>query len=352
MSKKTRNQPRDWQPAQALSRPAGHDSVVNRLLALSRAPSPGQQINIAHAYLFSGPLGVGKFKTALWWAARLKCRADGGCDHRDDDPQSQACEDCRKVAAATHPDLNILSPAEAGKDIGIDEARWLIAAMALKPVHAGPRLAIIRDAHALTVHAQSALLKLIEEPPGFAVIILVSENPAALLPTVRSRCQAVRLGLLDEPTIAGLLVRHGYDQEHAQAAAAAASGSVGRALALSDEALADRQRLLTDFESFRSSGSSPDLATFVDDLSERNRSNRHGLATLLEWQLKKIEAALGYAKYENCDKLTSILSAASPHETTALLEEAGRIHSTMGALSSRANVKIAIRDLLLDIRQR
>jgi len=337
-------------PEQVLSRPLGHDSVIARLAALTQASGPDRQTPIAHAYLFSGALGVGKFKTALWWAARLKCTAAEQCDHHAGEQGSEPCSDCRQVAAGSHPDVNVLSPTEADKDIVIEQARALITSMSFKPIRPGPRIAIIRDAHALNVHAQSALLKLIEEPPGAAVIILVSENPAALLPTVRSRCQTIRLGLLSEETISTLLEQRGYQPDSANAISAAASGSIGRALALSDEALADRQQLLSDFESFRS-GASPDLATFVDDLSERNRSHRHGLATLLEWQLKKIEASLGYAKYENCDKLTEILSARSAHETATLLEEAERIHWTIGALSSRANLKLAIRDLLIDIRQ-
>jgi len=159
------------------------------------------------------------------------------------------------------------------------------------------------------------------------------------------------MGLLSEDIVAYLLEQRGYETELARATAAAASGSIGRALSLNDEELADRESLLTDFESFCSTGS-PDLASLVDDLNERTRSNRHGLSTLLEWQLRKVTAALGYARYENCDRLAAALSGCCNEDAGALLNQAERIHWTMGALASRANAKLAIRDLLIDIRQR
>jgi DNA polymerase-3 subunit delta' len=189
-----------------------------------------------HAVLFAGPGGVGKYPAALWWARLLKCADRAECD--------PPCPDCRRIGAGSHPDVAVLAPAEPGKAIGIDEVRELIRLMSLKCVGRGPRIAIVREAHELTHEAQSAFLKLLEEPPGSAVIVLVTENPAGLLQTVRSRCQTLRFGGVPVDDIARVLVAAGRDPDAARRAAELAMGSVGRAFMLTPELIEDRDQLI------------------------------------------------------------------------------------------------------------
>jgi DNA polymerase-3 subunit delta' len=334
----------------AITRPVGHEGIAARLEAAALAHADGRPSELAHAFLMVGAAGVGKFHTARWWAARLLCERPAVCDSSDSsDSSGPPCPSCRQVAAGGHPDVTIVEPASPGKQMGIDEARQLIHAMSLKPARRGPRVAIVRDAQLLTLHAQSALLKLLEEPPGFAVIVLVTENPASLLATLRSRCQILRFGTLAREEVVELLLAHGRPPELARAAAAISAGSIGRALACDEDTLADRVALLEAFEGFRDGEVS--LDTMVEDLLDRQSASRSGLTTVFEWQMEKVESSLGYPTREESDRLDAILQELGTSDAGSLLEEASRIRWIMGALERRANARLAIRDLLLDIRK-
>lgn len=331
----------------AITRPVGHEAIAMRLEAAALAHAEGRPSGLAHAFLLAGAAGVGKFHTARWWAARLQCDRPAVCDSSD--ASGQLCPSCRQVAAGSHPDVTVIEPASPGKQMGIEEARQLIHAMSLKPARRGPRVAIVRDAQLLTLHAQSALLKLLEEPPGFAVIVLVTENPASLLATLRSRCQILRFGTLAREEVVRLLLAHGRSETLARAAAAISGGSIGRALACDEDALADRVALLESFEGFRSGDLS--LDAMMEDLLERQGTSRCGLTTLFEWQMEKVESSLGYPASEESDRLDSILQEVGAGDAGLLLEEASRTHWIMRALERRANARLAIRELLLDIRK-
>jgi len=335
-----------------ITRPVGHDAILERLERLSLhvrhpdaagSPTDGPQLEVAHAWLMVGPEGVGKFHTALWWTTRLKCAAQRPTD------RACTCPSCLQIAALAHPDLRVVEPAEPGKAIGIEDVRELIHAMGLKPRDPGPRIAIVREAQLLTVHAQSAMLKLLEEPPGFSVIILVTENLASILPTIRSRCQTLRFGPLPADAVGNLLVGQGRTAEFAGRVAALSQGSAGRACAFTPEAIDDRQALLTAYESFHTGGS-PLIAELVDDLVQRHKDARCGLDTLLEWQMRKVEAAFGYGGDGESGTLAEILANVRESDARRLLEEAHRIHAAIGALERNANASLAIRDLLLDLR--
>jgi DNA polymerase-3 subunit delta' len=326
------------------SRPKGHDVVLARLEALAtRAGESGAASGIPHALLFVGPSAVGKYAAALWWARCFKCESRGACE--------PVCAQCKRIAAGSHPDVTTLAPEVAGKAIGIDPVRDLIRLMSLRSMSAGPRLAIVRDAHRLTVEAQSALLKLLEEPPGAAVIMLVTENPAALLPTVRSRCQTLRFGAVPADAIASILRDAGRDEPAAARAAALALGSVGRALALSPDAISDRDALIRAVEALDPSDPQC-LEDLAAELVERRKEERAGLEELLAWTLARIEAAFGHLPPAESAELAPLLAATVPGDASRLLERAERVHWTLDALARNANAKLAIRDLLLDLEAR
>jgi DNA polymerase-3 subunit delta' len=253
------------------------------------------------------------------------------------------------VAAGTHLDLCTPKPEDGSKQIKIKPIRDAISALSLKPARTGPRVALIRDAHLLNLAAQSALLKLLEEPPGSALIILVTENLAALMPTIRSRCQIFRFNSLTDSEIEGLLVARGIESGHAKRAAELARGSVGRALELTPEALADHDGILLAFERYRT-GETSDLGGLVDDLRDRRKAGRAALDALFAWQIQKIEASLGRSPPIRSEALVPFLTGLTADGTRALLALADRIHWTMVALDQNVNARIAIRDLLLDVR--
>lgn len=139
----------------------------------------------SHAYLLHGPAGIGKRVLANRLAAFMLCEAPRAL---------AACEQCRAcllLKAGTHPDLFELEPEEAGKAIRVDDVRELVDFVAKTPQYGGRKLVIIEPAEAMNTNAANALLKSLEEPAGDTVMILVSHHTAQLLPTIRSRCQAL-----------------------------------------------------------------------------------------------------------------------------------------------------------------
>jgi DNA polymerase-3 subunit delta' len=182
---------------------------------------------LPHALLFAGADGVGKRSVALALAAWLLCEAEA-------EEACGRCAACRQVAAGSHPDLQVLTVASGKKEIGVDRARDVKRFTQLRPVRGSLKVAVINDAHMLTVAAQNALLKTLEEPPEHSLLVLIANNPDALLPTVRSRCQRVQFAPLPHDAVIEILTRdHGLTPPAAQHLAALAEGSPGRALALS-----------------------------------------------------------------------------------------------------------------------
>ncbi|MBI5503229.1 MAG: hypothetical protein HY899_00395 [Deltaproteobacteria bacterium] len=322
-----------------IAQPLGHGDVLASLRALAVALAGGSDRGLHHAWLFSGQRGVGKFLTARWWATLLKCPQVGECE--------PACDGCRLIAAGVHPDVVEIAIPEDKRSIGIAESRALLQRLSLRPTRSGPRIGIVRDAGAMTIDAQNAVLKLLEEPPGFAVIVLVADNAGAMLPTVRSRCRHLAFGDLAESEVAAILVSLGRSAEEAAAAAACARGSVARAQTYDAEGLAEREALLLAYEQARNGQA--DIDAVLQALVARKESG-YALGELLEWQLTKVKSSLGNRVHEPSEPLARVLEAAAGADTAALLEEAGRIHWTMTALERNANARLAIRDLLLNVR--
>jgi len=150
----------------------------------------------SHAYLFSGPDGVGKRTAALSFAAALNCSGEAG-------DLCGACPSCRKIVSATHSDVQVVGP--SGSSLKIEQVRLLQKSINLSPMEGRYKVAIVNDADRLTTAAANSLLKVLEEPPGLTVFILITANEAALPPTVISRCQRIAFRPLSSEVLAELL---------------------------------------------------------------------------------------------------------------------------------------------------
>ena len=140
---------------------------------------------ISDSYLFSGPRGVGRILTAKAFIMNLICsKGSSGV-------ACGVCSSCKRIDNLEHPDLLHIKP-EKNKVIKIDQIRQAKDKLYLKPFEANISVCLIEDAHMMTVKASNALLKVLEEPPGESMIILVSDKKENLLPTVISRCTEVR----------------------------------------------------------------------------------------------------------------------------------------------------------------
>jgi DNA polymerase III delta' subunit len=174
-----------------LSSVQGQDRVV----ALLRRAI--EQNRLAHAYLFSGPIGAPLVDTALALAGALNCttKPGEGCG---------ACIPCEKIASGIHPDVVTLVREGAGQIVPIENVRnQVIARLGLPPHEADVRVFIIEEATAMAPPAANALLKTLEEPPARTLFVLCTTAPEQLLPTIRSRCQRVRFAGVDAAAAVG-----------------------------------------------------------------------------------------------------------------------------------------------------
>jgi DNA polymerase-3 subunit delta' len=200
----------------------GHERVKGILSVALR------QGRLPPALLLSGPEGVGKKLLALVSGRALVCeRGDGDTCGR--------CAACGRAARGLHPDLALVEP--DGATIKIDRVREVAREIGGRPFEARARAFVIDEAHLLTEQAANALLKSLEEPCPTSHVLLVSAAPQALLPTIRSRCQALRVGSLPPVLLAEHLVKtRGLPADEARLRAVLSGGSLGAALAFEPEA--------------------------------------------------------------------------------------------------------------------
>lgn len=167
----------------------GFGRLLGNTALKTRLAAALAQDKVGHCFLITGPAGSGKSTLARLLAAALQCEGK--------DKPCGVCGPCRKVLADIHPDVITVDTPDR-KTVPVERIRTLQADAYIRPNEGQRKVYLLPRAQALTESAQNALLKLIEEPPPYGVFLLLSDNPERLLPTVRSRCQLLRLEPLTE----------------------------------------------------------------------------------------------------------------------------------------------------------
>ena len=195
----------------------GHEEIIRHL---KNAMQTGK---VSHSYIFTGRPGSGKKLLATTYAMTLQCEK-GGTE------PCQKCDSCKKAMGKNHPDIIMVSHEKPGV-ISIDEIReQVIYDVAIKPYCSPHKIYIIPDAELMNVQAQNALLKTIEEPPEYAVIMLLTSNADALLPTIQSRCVRLDLKVVDDSLVKKYLMERLHVPDYqAEIDASFAQGSIGKA---------------------------------------------------------------------------------------------------------------------------
>ena len=195
----------------------GHEEIIRHL---QNAMKTGK---VSHSYIFTGRPGSGKKLLATTYAMTLQCEA-GGTE------PCQKCDSCKKALGKNHPDIIMVNHEKPGT-ISIDEIReQVIHDVAIKPYSSPHKVYIIPDAEMMTVQAQNALLKTIEEPPEYAVIMLLTNNIGGLLPTIQSRCVRLDLKVVNDGLVKKYLMEHLHVPDYqAEIDASFAQGSIGKA---------------------------------------------------------------------------------------------------------------------------
>jgi len=183
-----------------------------------------QRSSVGHAYLFTGPRHIGKTSTALAFASALNCAnptAEGdACGN---------CLSCLRIEAQTDADTQVISP--SGNQTKIQQVHEMIRSLSYAPLSGKYRIFIIEQADTLNPSSENAILKILEEPPSYAVLILVCTNPNSLLPTIRSRCVTVRFRPQRIRDIEEILKKQ-FDlpEQDIRLIASCSQGALGRAL--------------------------------------------------------------------------------------------------------------------------
>ncbi len=179
---------------------------------------------ISHAYIIQGEAGSGKKMLADIFATTLQCE-EGGIE------PCGRCQSCKQALSGNHPDIRHLIHEKA--TIGVDDIRLqLNNDIMVKPYSRPYKVYIIEEAEKMTEQAQNAMLKTIEEPPEYAIILLLTVNAKLLLPTILSRCILLNVRPVARGAITKLLTeRHGIAKYMAEVAADFADGIPGRAIA-------------------------------------------------------------------------------------------------------------------------
>ncbi|MBR2765455.1 MAG: DNA polymerase III subunit delta' [Blautia sp.] len=195
----------------------GHEEVIRHL---KNSIITGK---VSHSYILTGEAGAGKKMVAATFAAALECEQGG--------PEPcLKCDSCKKAMGKNHPDI-ITVTHEKDNLITVDEIRdQVVNDVFVKPYSSKYKIYIIPDAQMMNEQAQNALLKTIEEPPEYAVILLLTNNIDSLLSTIRSRCVRLDLKLVDDTLIKEYLMEHLHIPDYeAEMDASIAQGSVGKA---------------------------------------------------------------------------------------------------------------------------
>ena len=262
----------------------GQDPVIARLTAAASGDG------MTHAWLFTGPPGSGRSIAATAFAAALQCPGRG-CG---------TCATCRQIAARAAPDVTVVRP--EGVSILKPDAELIITRMSRAPQAAPWTVVVVEDADRLTDVAANMLLKTLEEPPPHAVLMLCAPSVEDVLPTIRSRCRSVALGLPSVASITAVLTAEGIPESDARWAAGAAQGHIGRARALAtdDSARAQREHALAIARRLSSVGqcleaSAELVAAAVSEANERNKDAVAEADALLE-AVGKVRGSAGLRK--------------------------------------------------------
>lgn len=200
--------------------------VIGQKLASTVLLRAVREEKVTHAYLFSGPESVGKMTTALAFASALNCQ-----NPTENGDACGQCVSCRMISEGNHPDVQTISP--SGAQTKIEQMKELRRSANFAPVVGKWKVMVVEQADTLNEAAANSILKTLEEPPAYLIIILLSKNPVLILPTIRSRCLVIRFANAGEDELKeALMSRFGAGEDEARFLTAYSEGRPGAAISL------------------------------------------------------------------------------------------------------------------------
>jgi len=237
--------------------------------------------SFSHCYLITGPEGSGKHTLARLLAAAILCKGT--------DRPCLACEPCRKVQRDTHPDFITVDDLEH-KQVSVKVVRQAREDVYILPNESDHKIFLFPRAQDMGIEGQNALLKVLEEPPAYAVFLLLADNPEKLLPTVRSRCRELKLQPLRQEVLCAALAKEfpQRPQQDIRNAALRSGGFLGQAKAL----LAENSQLPPQTVHFVRGFVQREVLEILEALVPMEKWKRDDLIPVLEGWVQILEEAL------------------------------------------------------------
>jgi DNA polymerase-3 subunit delta' len=318
---------------------------------------------LAHAYLLTGPKSVGKRTFALEIAQALNCQAPDVADRPD-----HTCQHCRLIQRGVHPDVRVVKRSPERRLISMrpaanpglqqrdftDNVGFIQSDAQLRPVMGRSKVYVIVNAEELAEDAGNRLLKTLEEPPPFVVFLLTAVERGAVLPTIASRCQELRLRPAPRAELAEALVTSGTEPERAQQLAALAGGRQGWALAAAhDAAMFEQQQTYVQQLVDAVGGSRLDRLLRARALSERWSSHpetvRDTLRVWMSWWRDVLLVQLGLRSrivHLEAGEQAALEAAAMQIDRVTARQAAAAIQQSLTDLDTNVNARLVL-DLLL-----
>jgi DNA polymerase-3 subunit delta' len=305
---------------------------------------------LRHAYLITGPTGVGRRTLARHLAQALNCTQPPAPGEF-----CGVCRACRGFANLAHPDLTVVQAERVGGALKVDQIRELTRSLALSPYEANYRVALLLRFEEAQASAANALLKTLEEPPGRVILILTAESAEALLPTITSRCETIRLRPLPLAEVQAKLEATGLAPERAALLAHLTGGRPGAALRLhaDGDALEKRSQWLDDLTQLLPAARVERFAYAETLTKERDREKstlrEQCLVWLAYWRDVLLTAAGAAAAIGNLDRQAEIEALAAQVGVTGAQDALRAVEQTLLRLDRNANARLAVEVLMLDL---
>jgi DNA polymerase-3 subunit delta' len=310
------------------------------ILSLDRAV---QDDRPAHAYLISGPAQIGKATLARSLALALNCRST------DLARPCLQCRSCKLITAGKHPDVQLIEP--DGAHVKIDQVRALQHDLALRPLEGRYRVAIFDQFETATVEAQNALLKTLEEPPDYAVLIVLTSDPELLLPTIVSRCQQMALRPLTTAQVREALMQTWrVEAQQADVLAHLSGGRLGWAVnAATDRAILEaRAKYLDELQALLKSDRVQRFA-YAEELTKKGDHAREAIDLWRTWWRDVLLTASGStAELINIDRVAQIQALAQHVDVNQAKSAADACGRALWQMDRNVTARLVVEVLLLD----
>lgn len=299
-----------------------------------------------HAYLFSGPPGLGRHTLALRFAQALNCSSPVSAG-----VPCGTCRDCRQIAAMQHADLTIIQADSEGGTLKVDQIREARRTLTLKPYQSKYRVSIFLRFQEANDNAANALLKTLEEAPSYAVLILTADNPEQLLPTIVSRCEVLRLRPLRVEEVQKGLENRGLESRRTKLIAHISGGRYGYALRLTenDDLLEIREERLNDLLTLLPA-SRVEKFKYADKLAKDKDAMRQTILFWLSyWRDVMLRTAQAETPLINVDRNMEIEDLASRMDLSSARRVVSGLESVLEKMDRNVNSRMLAEVLLLDL---